>query len=389
MSLSIKNCRILHQGKLIKTNIFIDNSIISKIGSFVNADEIIDAKNNIIVPGLIDPHVHFREPGFEYKEDFFSGSRAAAAGGITTVLDMPNTKPATITTEALEEKRELAKKSVVNYGFHFGASENNIVEIKKARNIASVKIYMNDTTGNMLIRDDGSLEEMFSSYKTIAVHAEDGMIEKAVHFSKNRLYVCHLNTKKGLDFINQNRGNVIVEATPHHLFLTEKDQNQLVKMKPCLKTKQDQEALWQGIYDGAVNTIGSDHAPHTIAEKNSGDFYGVPGVETTLPLLLDAVNKDRLTLQQLIELTCHNPARVFGIKNKGFLKQGFDADIVVINPHLIKKVKNNELFTKCRWSPFDNWELEGWPVATIVNGNIVFAHEEVYDIKAREVVFDG
>ncbi|NQV08749.1 amidohydrolase family protein [Candidatus Woesearchaeota archaeon] len=392
MSLSIKNCRIIHNGKLISTNIFIDNGKITKIGGFVDADEILDAHNNIVLPGVIDPHVHFREPGFEYKEDLLSGSRAAAAGGATTFLDMPNTNPTTTTIEALQEKRELARKCVVNYGFHFGSSENNIDEIRKAANTASLKIYMNPTTGNMKLEDEGLLRDLFSSHNTIAVHAEDEMIRKAVDLSntlKNKLYICHQSTKEGLDYINQNRGNILVETTPHHLFLTEEDQNQFVKMKPPLVTKQDQEALWQGIHEGSINTIGTDHAPHTISEKESGEFFGVPGVETSLPLLFNAVNKNMLSLQQLIELTSHNPARIFGIKNKGFIEQGFDADFVIVDPHLTKKVKNEELFTKCGWSPFNNWELEGWPITTIVNGNVVFEHGEVYDIKAREVVFNG
>lgn len=380
MSLLIKNCRILTD-KIIEKNILIENSKIAKITSEKPAaDETLDAKNNIILPGLIDPHVHFREPGMTQKEDFLTGSRAAAAGGITTVLDMPNTKPPTITAQALEEKRELARRSVVNYGFHFGGTD--IAEIRKAKDFASVKLFMNISTGKLMVNDE-IVKKVMENSKITSVHAENENVKKAISFNKNKLYLCHITTEKELSYI---KNNVFIEVTPHHLFLTKEDENNFIKMKPCLKTKKDQLALWNAI--NSISTIGSDHAPHTIEEKGSGEFFGVPGVETTLPLMLDAVNKNRLTLKRLVELMT-GAYKVFSIKNKGRIAINYDADLTIIDLKKEKRVKNDALFTKCRWSPFNQKILKGWPITTIINGNIVFNNDEVYNIKANGVEYNG
>ena len=393
MSLLIKNGKILIGEELIEKNILITDSIIKEItNESITVDKVIDASGKIILPGIIDPHVHFREPGLTQKEDFFTGSKAAAAGGVTTVLDMPNTKPATTTVELLEQKREIAKKSIVNYGFHFGSTIDNFGEIKKAKNIASVKVFMDATTGDMLIKDEEVLEKIFSSYKLITVHAENDNIAKAIELiqkTKNKIYFCHVSAANELKMIKSKfKSKVFVEATPHHLFLTkENETSNFFKMKPCLKSKEDQQALWEAIKKNKVNTIGSDHAPHTKEEKQQ-EVYGVPGVETTLPLLLDAVNKNKIKLQKVIELCCYNPAKIFRIKNKGFLQEGFDADLTIVDMNLEKEVKNENLFTKCKWSPFNGWKLKGWPIMTIVNGQIVFEEGKINDIKAKEVIYE-
>ncbi len=398
MSLLIKNGKIYKNGALVRKNIFIKEDKITKItNQELKADKTIDAKNKIIIPGLIDSHVHFREPGQTQKEDFLTGSMAAAAGGITTVLDMPNNQPPTTNLQRLDEKKRLAKKSIVNYGFHFGSTDDNIAEIQKVKDIASVKVYMESTTGNLMIDNEHSLKNIFTSNKTIAVHAENEHILHAIELiqdSNNDLYFCHISSQEELHYTKKEKikNKIYVEVCPHHLFLTAKNVNELgsfAEMKPHLKTKEDQKALWEGIHNGKIDTIATDHAPHTKEEKLTPNYpYGVPGCETMLPLLLNAVNEKRLTLKKLVQLCCENPSKIFKIKNKGFIKEGFDADLTIIDLDLEKEVKNNELFTKCKWSPFDSWKLKGWPVTAIVNGNIVFDNGKINNIVAKEVSYN-
>ncbi len=399
MSLLIKNAKIFYKGNLVKKNIFVSGSKIRKIiSNEIIADKIIDAKENIVIPGLIDPHVHFREPGLTYKEDFFSGSMAAAAGGVTTILDMPNTKPETTTIKNLEEKRKLARKSIVNYGFHFGAAVDNIEEIKKVKNVASIKIFMNHSTGNMKIDDDNVLKEIFKNSRLVFVHAEGDKVNKAIELNEdygNSLYLAHISLSSEIKEIKKAKAitekRIFAEVTPHHLFLSNDDfeqQRGFADMRPSLKTKEDQKALLQAINDNIIDTIGTDHAPHTHEEKMNTDYpYGIPGIETSLPLLLNAVNKEKLTIKKIVELCCENPAKIFKLKGKGFIEEGFDADLTIIDMNLEKEVNNDELFTKCRWSPFNGWNLMGWPVTTIVNGNIIYDKGNIDAIKAREVEY--
>jgi dihydroorotase len=397
MTLLIKNGKIFQNGALSAKNIFVKDGKIAKItNDDIKADETIDVSGKIIIPGLIDGHVHFREPGDTHKEDFFSGSMAAAAGGISTILDMPNTKPPTTDLMRLEEKRSLAKKSIVNYGFHFGSTQDNISEIEKAENVASIKVYMDHTTGNLIMKDKSALKKIFTSNKTIATHAENEHILNAVELiqgGKNRLHICHVSSKQELDYSKGNKikNHVSVEVCPHHLFLTAKNIDELGnfgEMKPGLKTEEDRNYLWEGIYSGKVDTIATDHAPHTKEEKMKLNYpFGVPGCETMLPLLLDSVNKGKLTLNKMVQLCCENPAKIFKIKNKGLIRQGYDADLTIIDMTEEKKVENNKLLTKCRWSPFDGWNLKGWPTYTIVNGNIVFDNGKINNIKGKEIQY--
>ena len=399
MSLIIKDCKILKNNKLISTNIFIKKNKIFNIGRCMKADHDVDAKGKLVIPGLIDCHVHFREPGMERKEDFFTGSCAAASGGISTILDMPNTNPPTTTIKLLNEKRKLAKKSIVNYGFHFGSTNGNLKEIKKAKNIASVKVFMDISTGKLIINNDDVLKNIFKNSKIISVHAEGKMVEKAVNLiknTKNRLYLCHITSKEEIRFLKKKKikNKVFVEVTPHHLFLTKIEEIKkkgFVMMKPSLKAKEDQNALWKAIKEGTVDTIATDHAPHTKKEKESlikeKIPSGVPGCETMLPLLLDAYNEKKLSLKTIVELCCENPAKIFNIRNKGKIKKGYDADLVIIDLGLKKKVNNKNLYTRCGWSPFNGWKLKGWPVTTIVNGKIIFDNGKINKIKAKEVEY--
>jgi len=397
MSLLIKNGKVHQNGSLVNKNIFIKNHKIEKITSKdIRAEKTINAKNKIIIPGLIDSHVHFREPGMEHKEDFFTGSTAAAAGGITTVLDMPNTLPPTTNLQRLEEKRKLAKKSIVNYGFHFGSTEDNLAEIKKAKNIASVKVYMDYTTGDLKLDKEKVLKKIFSSNKIVTVHSENENVLKALELMQhcnNHLYLCHVSSKEELHYARKGMINnkVFVEVCPHYLFLTAKDVNELgsfAEMKPGLKTKEDQKALWGAISKGQISTIATDHAPHTKGEKMQLNYpYGVPGCETMLPLLLNAFNEKRIELKKIVQLCSENPAKIFRIKNKGHIKEGYDADLAIIDLNLKKEVKNNKLLTKCGWSPFEGWKLRGWPVATVINGNVAFENGKINNIQAKEVVY--
>jgi dihydroorotase len=391
MSLLVANGRVYVKGRLVGKNIIIENGKIKKITSGKPAtDERINAKGRVVLPGVIDPHVHFRDPGLTHKEDFRTGSFAAASGGVTSVLDMPNTKPPTLTNDLLKEKRDIAsKKSVVNYGFHFGSSLENLEEIKKAEGVPSVKIFMNASTGNMLIEDDEILKGIMGSARLCSIHAEEENVRKAIEFAKSlkrKFYLCHVTEERELGYVNKE--NVFLEVTPHHLFLTEKDQDNFVKMKPPLKKESDRKALWEALRNGTIDTIGTDHAPHTIEEKESSEVYGVPGVETRVPLMLDAVNKGNITLKRLVETMCENPAKIFKIRNKGFIEEGKDGDLTIVDMKLRKKVRNDKLFTKCGWSPFEGCELQGLPVITIVNGNVVFENGEVHDkVKGEEVEY--
>ena len=397
MSLLIRNCRIVSGNGLVQADILIENGKIKDINSSIdeNADKIIDANSNIAIPGIIDPHTHLREPGQEYKEDFLTGTRAAAAGGITTILDMPNNKPPILTIRELDNKRRLAEKSVVNYGFHFGSGENNLEEIKSVKSISSVKVFMDDTTGDMKIADDSVLQEVFQNSKIVSVHAEGEKVRKAISMIKNTdnlLYLCHISTKEELEIIKREKDSqVFVEAAPHHLFLTKNDIDELKgfgMMKPGLRSEQDREALWEALSNGLIDAIGTDHAPHTIKEKQSENPpFGVPGLETVLPLLLNAVNEKRLTLSKLVQLTSANPAKIFRIQHKGKLEKGYDADIVIIDLNLEKQVRNKELYTKCGWSPFNGKILKGWPITTIVNGEIIYNDQKINDHKSYEVKY--
>jgi len=399
MPLLLKNCRIVVKDKVYSKNILIKNGKISKItGKEPKADKIIDAKNNFVLPGLIDVHVHFREPGLTHKEDFLTGSMAAAKGGITTILDMPNTIPPTTTIEALEEKRKLAAKSIVNYGFHFGAASDNIADIKKAKNIAAVKLYMDYTTGDLKVDDIEAITDIIKASKITIAHAEEDNVKDLIGLMirnkiKNHLHVAHVSSEKELNYARQNRikQQISVEVTPHHLFMTENDIQSLgafAEMKPRLKTEQDQKALWSGINNGSVDVIATDHAPHLKEEKEKANYpFGVPGVETMLPLLLDAFNRNMITIPKIMQLCCENPAKIFRIKNKGLLKEGYDADLVIADLDKRQAVRNEDLLTKCRWSPFEGKILKGWPMTTIVNGNVVYDNGEIFDIKAQEVQY--
>jgi dihydroorotase len=250
---------------------------------------------------------------------------------------------------------------------------------------------MNLSTGKLMIRDDDALRNIFSSSRLVTVHAEGGMVDKAIGFSKecgNMLYLCHISQRSELDTIKENKDKkIFAEATPHHLFLSEQDdQDSFTKMKPSLKSVLDNEALFEAIHSGLIDTVGTDHAPHTVGEKLQEDYpFGVPGIETMLPLLLDAVNDNRLELAQVQRLCSENPAKIFNIRNKGAILPGYDADFTVVDMGLVQQVSEETLHSKCKWTPFEGRTLRGWPVMTIVGGNIVYDGQINDSIKGKEV----
>ncbi|MDP2684611.1 MAG: dihydroorotase [bacterium] len=428
MITTLNNCK-LADGQI--TNIVIENGIIKSIGRAQAADQTIDIKNNLVIPGVIDTHVHFREPGGEHKEDWLTGSRAAVSGGVTTVIDMPNNNPPVIDQASLDIKKQLAKKSLCNYGFFIGATTDNIEDLRSVTNTAGIKIYVGSSTGTLLVDKDKDIEKIFGlKDKIFALHAEDEDVIKinldkysndnnpAVHSkirnplaaakalgrmidlakkTDARIHICHISTKEEIAIIKKAKDqgiNITCEVSPHHLFLNQtayQNQDNFVKVNPPLRSDDNNSVLWQAIKLGIIDTIATDHAPHTIDEKQqpyNEAPAGIPEVETSLPLLLNQVNIGNLELSKLIELTSKNPAALFNIKNKGLIQPGYDADLTVVDMSLKRNIQKKYLYTKCGWSPYEGWELTGWPVMTFVNGHLTYNNGKINDkYKGKEIKY--
>ena len=432
-SLTIRNAGVVLPGNIQKTDVSVINGVINTIGSEIpDVGEVVDAEGLFLIPGIIDPQVHFREPGADHKEDLHSGSCAAAAGGITSFLDMPNNNPPVTTRKRMEEKKQLAaEKSVVNYGFFIGATPDNLEELNAVENVCGIKIFMGASTGDLLVEDPDILESIFANgTKLIAVHAEDESIlqanrklmkdfddvrvhsrirdesaalsatKLAVRLSikyLRRLHILHLTTEEECDFLRTlpREHHISTEVCPQHLMLTSPECYEHLgtkaQMNPPIRTKRHTVALWQALKDGIIDCIATDHAPHTLAEKEQPygkSPSGMPGVETSLALMLDRVNRDLCTLPEVVYWMSESPAKLYKMHGKGRIEVGQDADLALINMSLKKKVTNGKLHTRVNWSPFDGMELQGWPVRTIVNGQTVFLNGEVNkSVRGKEICF--
>ena len=401
----VKNCKlVVENNQEIIRDILIEDGVITKIDENIQAEghEIVDAQYNYVLPGIIDVHTHMRDPGLTHKEDFTSGSKACARGGVTTFIDMPNTIPVTVTEKALMDKKAMmVGRSYVDYGFHFGGSKkDNSEEIKKVLDkVASTKIFLNMSTGDMLIENEKVVENIFRESKIISVHAEEGMVEKAIEFCKKydkELYLCHLSKASEIELLKQAKAEgvkVFGEVTPHHLFLNVDDVNaterskMLLRMKPELKEKSDNEALWKALADGTLDSIGTDHAPHLIEEKLAKLTYGVPSVENSLEMMLNGVKENRITFERLIEVMCKNPAKIFKIKNKGDIAVGYDGDLVIVDINDNSPIKDDKVITKANWTPFENCNRGGRVLTTILRGEIVYNKGNFNGIHGREVKY--
>ncbi len=374
----------------------------------------IDAKGLTLLPGVIDPQVHFREPGLEHKEDLFTASCACAKGGVTSFLEMPNTRPLTTTQAALDDKLQRASsKCLVNYGFFIGATAGNLPDLLTAKPTPGIKIFMGSMHGQLLIDQEALLESIFAQGdRLIAVHAEDQarikqrreefaeIHDPSVHSQiqdnqaallatqlalklsqkyQRRLHILHLSTAEEADLLRQHKPSwVTAEVTPQHLMLNTSAYETigtLAQMNPPLRSPHDNEVLWQALRDGVIDFIATDHAPHTLEEKAQAypnSPSGMPGVETSLAVMLTAAMQGKCTVAQVAHWMSQAVAIAYGIPNKGAIAPGYDADLVLVDLNTYRPVRREELVTKCRWSPFEGWNLTGWAVTTIVGGEIVY-----------------
>ncbi|MBW4665846.1 MAG: dihydroorotase [Chroococcus sp. CMT-3BRIN-NPC107] len=421
-SLVIRHATImLPDGEFLVGDVLIGDRSIVQVAPEITAPGIkeLDAKGLTLLPGVIDPQVHFREPGLEHKEDLFTASCACAKGGVTSFLEMPNTRPLTITQEALDDKlQRAAQKCVVNYGFFIGATAENLPDLLTAHPTPGIKIFMGSMHGPLLVDTESALEAIFAQGKRlIAVHAEDrarieqrrsqfaGIHDPKIHSQiqdnqtallatqlavklankyQRRLHILHMSTAEEADFLRQQKPNwVTAEVTPQHLLLNTNAYDTIgtwAQMNPPLRSPHDNEVLWQALLDGVIDFIATDHAPHTLEEKAQqypNTPSGMPGVETSLPLMLTAAMQGRCTVAQVANWMSTAVTKGYKIANKGVISPGYDADLVLVDLNTYRPVVREELLTKCGWSPFEGWNLTGWPVITIVGGQIVYENGKV------------
>ena len=421
-SLIIKNGTCYIDGKLVNTDITVSGGKIKSIGKAdLNNHKVYDAENKIVLPGIIDTQVHFREPGSTDAEDLESGSRAAVLGGVTSLFELPNTNPPTANLVEFEKKLKAAKNRMhSNYAFYFGATPSNTDQLAQLKNVegcCGVKLFAGSSTGNLLVDKEADIEKVISSSdRVVSIHSEDEDIIKlrkkfirkgdvhshhewrnvecaisstrrvvkiAERYNK-KIHVLHVTTKDEVDFLAMHKKNVTFETTPQHLTLYAPDcydkLGTYAQMNPPLRGKEHYDRLWTAIKNNIVDVLGSDHAPHLKANKDKeypDSPSGMPGVQTIFPVMIDHVNNGKLTLNQLINLMCENPCRIFGIKNKGFIKEGFDADLTIVDMKKEVIIKDEMIASKCGWTPFNNYKVKGFPVGTIVNGILVMSDGKI------------
>lgn len=440
----IKNAKIVNEGVVFEGDVLIENEFIKEIAEQISLKSsdciIIDAEGSYLIPGAIDDQVHFREPGLTHKGNIESESRAAVAGGITSFIEQPNTVPNAVTQELLEQKYEIAATtSYANYSFMMGGTNDNLEEVLKTnpRNVAGIKLFLGSSTGNMLVDNQDVLEKIFSSTKMlIAVHCEDeGTIRanlekykeefgddipmkyhplirsaeacyisssKAIELAKKtgaRLHVFHLSTAKEMElFTNKiplEQKQITAEVCVHHLWFSDEDydtKGSLIKWNPAVKTKEDREVLWQALLDDKIDVIATDHAPHTLEEKinpYTSCPSGGPLVQHAVVAMFEAFHKGKISVEKIVEKMCHNPAKIFKIEKRGFIKEGYYADLAIVNPHLPWNVKKENILYHCGWSPFEGATFKSRVTHTFVNGRLVYANGRSKEIKVgKRLLFE-
>ncbi|MBE50881.1 MAG: dihydroorotase [Flavobacteriales bacterium] len=430
----IKQATIVNEGKVFVSDLLIEGERIKEISSLIDikADKIINAQGKILIPGVIDDQVHFREPGLTHKAEIYTESKAAVAGGITSYMEMPNTNPQTLTQKLLEDKFEIASKmSLANFSFFMGVSNDNIEEVLATdpKKVGALKIFMGSSTGNMLVDNKDVLEEIFKkSEMLIAVHCEDESIirenikEAKLKYGENvpivehpnirsenacyqssyyavslakkhnaRLHVFHISTAKELELfdntISLKDKRITSEVCVHHLWFDESDyvdKGTFIKWNPAVKSKQDKAALFEGLLTDKLDIIATDHAPHTLEEKNNPYFSapsGGPLVQHALHAMLEFHFNDQISLEKIVEKMCHNPAICFQIEDRGYVREGYYADLVLIDLDKKWTVNKNNILYKCGWSPFEGHEFNSKVSHTIINGNLVYEDGSFYENK--------
>ena len=414
-SVLIRNVTAILPSGRAETNVLVEDGKIVSVdaASQTTATEVIDADGLVLFPGLVDDQVHFREPGLTHKEDLHTASQACAAGGVTSFLEMPNTKPSATTQALIEDKYRIAsQKSIVNYGFYIGATASNIADLKTVTGVPGIKIFIGSSTGDLLVDDQDALERIFAETQVpICAHCEDettvianqkrlGPDLRVEHHSQirdeqaaviattraldlakrhhHRFHVLHVSTAAEIPLIAKHEKLITAELCPHHWYFNVDDYARLgsrIQMNPSIKTKQDNLLLWKALLDGTIQVLATDHSPHTQEEKQQPypkSPSGLPAVENHFALLLDRASRGECTWEQIASWMSDAPTRVWGIVGKGRIDVGYDADLVLVDPNKVKTVTNEKQFTKVKWSPWAGVELKGWPVQTWVGGRTVF-----------------
>lgn len=439
----IKNGTIINEGKTFKGALLIRDTIIEKIiltEDYPIADIVVDAQGKYLIPGVIDDQVHFREPGLTHKGDIASESKAAVAGGVTSYMEMPNTNPQSTTIEELEKKYSIAEHtSYANYSFYMGATNTNLEEVLKVdpKKVCGIKIFMGSSTGNMLVDNEAALNDLFREVKMlIATHCEDETIirenmaifknrygekfpfryhpeirseevcykssSRAVELAEkynSRLHVLHISTEKELSLFSSSKPlkskKITSEVCVHHLWFENSDYDKLgwrIKWNPAVKSKKDREALREALRNNVLDVVATDHAPHTLEEKQQGYFIspsGGPLIQHSLIAMLEMVDQGVFTKEMVVEKMCHAPATLFRIEKRGFIREGYFADLVIVDPKAPQTIVDSEVLYKCKWSPFSGTTLQNSVTHTWVNGQLVFENGTIHEgIKGQRLSFN-
>lgn len=428
----IKNAKIVNEGQIFESDLLIKDGRIDKIASDISADNVtvIDASGKYLIPGMIDDQVHFREPGLTHKAEIFTESRAAVAGGITSFMEMPNTVPNVLTQELLEDKYQIgANRSLANYSFFMGASNDNIEEVLKTdkSKVCGVKVFMGSSTGNMLVDNEQTLTNIFSKVDhLIATHCEDeatirantaaykekygddmpikyhpeirnaeacylssSMAAELAKKHNTRLHILHISTAKELDLFRNDiplaEKRITAEACIHHMWFSDEDYDEkgtFIKWNPAVKSANDRENIWKAIKDGRIDVIATDHAPHTIEEK-SNNYWGAPSggplVQHALPALFACYKQGKITLEEIVQKTSHNLAILFNIKERGYIREGYWADLALVDLEKPWTVEKSNVLSKCGWSPFEGYEFSSAIDKTFVSGNLVYSDGQIIE----------